>query len=80
MFEREDPRIKQEGKGVGNSALPEKRQGPPPQEVLENPRLRQQTGRSVPDVWQDDVTEETIPPPVQREETAHTLRMDPIDS
>lgn len=78
MFER-DNSTKQENCIAHKDAPPEKRQGPPPKEVLEDPQLRQKTGRNVPDVWQNDVTEESMPSPVQREETAHTLCLDPVD-
>jgi len=55
----------------------QRRHGPPSSDVLEDPIKLRKTGRWMPDVRQEDVTEESMPPPVQREEAAHSLRLDP---
>jgi hypothetical protein len=56
---------------------PEKRQGQPLSGTLEDPEKKRQTGRQVPDVWQEDVTEESMPSPQKREDAAHFLTLDP---
>jgi len=55
----------------------QRRYGPPSSDVLEDPVKMRKTGRSMPDVRQEDLTEETMPSPERREEAAHSLCLDP---
>ena len=55
----------------------QRRYGPPPSEVLDDPEKRRKTGRIMPDVMQGDITEDRMPSPGQREDAAQTLRLDP---
>jgi hypothetical protein len=55
----------------------QRRYGPPSSDVLEDPVKMRKTGRWMPDVRQEDVTEESMPHPELREDLSHSLRLDP---
>ena len=48
----------------------QRRHGLPPSEVLESAENVRKTGRCMPDVWQEQVTEDSMPSPRCREEVA----------
>jgi hypothetical protein len=56
---------------VGLTRTPERREGSPIRDVLDNPHLRFLTGRMQPDIWETENSS-----PRQREEVAYSLQLD----